>query len=371
MIAVDQSLTWMARAVTLARCGEGRTTPNPPVGAVIVRAGQVVGEGFHPRAGEPHAEIFALRQAGEAARGADIYVTLEPCAHYGRTPPCADALIAVGIKNVYIGVSDPNPKVAGRGIARLRAAGINVKVGLLEDDCRELIAAFSKHVISGLPLTIYKAAVTLDGQSATTTGDSRWVSCDLSRQRVHQLRDRVDAVMVGVETVCQDDPLLTTRLDSHQGHDPVRIIVDSHLRTPLHSRVLNLDSSAQTLIATICEDQRRIDDFRNKGADVLCLTPLSGRVSLPVLWQELGRRQIQMMLLEGGSTLAAAALGHGLIDRLMVFVAPKVVGSNSRGLFNGQGCGTMAEAVQLMNMKTEQVGTDLLITAQVKTCLPD
>ena len=361
----------MAQAVALARKGEGRTSPNPPVGAVIVQNGQVVGEGFHPKAGEPHAEIFALRQAGELACGADIYVTLEPCSHFGQTPPCADALIAAGIKNVYVGVSDPNPQVAGQGIARLKAAGINVYVGLLEEECQELIAAFSKHVTTGMPYTIYKAALTLDGQSATAEGDSRWVSCEQSRQRVHQMRDRVDAIMVGVGTVCQDDPLLTTRLDFAPGQDPMRIVVDSYLRMPLNSRMLQQQSEAKTLIATVSVDQERIAQFEKVGAQVLCLEAEHGQVSLPALWRELGRRQIQKILLEGGATLAGSALNKGLIDQVMIFIAPKIVnGSNKHGLFNGAGCKTMAEAVQLKKMKTEQVGTDLLITAQVGTCLP-
>lgn len=361
----------MAQAIALARKGEGRTSPNPPVGAVIVNNGQVVGEGFHPKAGEPHAEVFALRQAGKLAYGADIYVTLEPCSHFGRTPPCADALVTAGIKSVYVGVTDPNPQVAGQGIARLKAAGINVHVGLLEEQCRDLIAAFSKHVTTGLPYTIYKAALTLDGQSATAEGDSRWVSCEQSRQRVHQLRDRVDAIMVGVGTVCQDDPLLNTRLDFASGRDPLRIVVDSHLRMPLNSRMLQQESEAETLIATISRDQERIALFKKMGAEVLCLKADNGRVSLSALWRELGRRQIQKILLEGGATLAGAALKNALIDQLMIFIAPKIVsGSNKHGLFNGDGCKTMSEAIQLKRMTTVQVGTDLLITAQVGTCLP-
>ena len=211
---------FMQLALDLAQKGVGRTAPNPPVGAVIINSGIVVGEGFHPQAGEPHAEIFALRQAGEKAQGAEIYVTLEPCSHHGKTPPCVDALIAAGIKSVYLGIVDPNPQVAGNGIKKLQEVGIHVQTGILEPLCRRLIAPFSKNIRTGLPFTIYKAAMTVDGNTATTTGDARWVSGVESRLQAHQLRDRVEAIMVGVGTVLSDDPLLNTRLPDGGGASP-------------------------------------------------------------------------------------------------------------------------------------------------------
>lgn len=366
----EDQYEYMRRAIALARRGEGRTSPNPPVGALIVRAGEVVGEGYHPEAGKPHAEIYALRAAGERARGAEIYVTLEPCSHFGKTPPCADALIKAGIKRVYVGVVDPNPQVAGRGIERLRNAGIEVQVGILETECRNLIRAFSCYIRTGRPYTIYKAAMTLDGNTATAGGESRWISGEESRRRVHRLRDRVDAIMVGVETVCYDDPLLTTRLDSGCGRDPLRVVVDSQLRTPRQSRILQLQTG-QTMIATICADQEKHKFFRDHGVDIIQLSGESGRVPLPQLWLELGQRQIQTLLLEGGATLAAAALKAKLIDRLMIFVAPKVFGGvTNHGIFNGPGCLAMAEAHLVEQLQIEQSGADVLLMGELEPCLP-
>ncbi len=363
---------FMQLALNLARLGEGRTAPNPPVGAVIVNSGRVVGEGFHPQAGEPHAEIFALQQAGEKARGADIYVTLEPCSHYGKTPPCADALIAAGIKSVYVGVIDPNPQVAGRGVKKLQQAGVKVVIGILERECRRLIAPFSRHISSGRPFTIYKAAMTLDGNTATATGDSHWVSGEESRLRVHQLRNRVEAIMVGVGTVLNDDPLLNTRIPEGGGRDPLRVVVDSQLRIKADCRMLKQKSDAKTLIATVSNDQEMISLLEDVGAEVVIFPAASGKVPLPALWQELGRRNVQKLLLEGGATLAGAALNHNLLDQLMVFVAPKILGGFSPfGIFSGAGCVKMAEAIQLEDVLYTQIGDDFLITGDVVPCLLD
>jgi diaminohydroxyphosphoribosylaminopyrimidine deaminase/5-amino-6-(5-phosphoribosylamino)uracil reductase len=363
---------FMQMALNLAREGEGRTAPNPPVGAVIVNSGIVVGEGFHPQYGEPHAEIFALRQAGKKAQGAEIYVTLEPCSHYGNTPPCADALIAAGIKSVYIGAVDPNPQVSGRGIEKLRKNGIEVHTEIFESQCRRLIVAFTKHITTGLPFTIYKAAMTLDGNTATSTGDSKWVSGAESRQQVHRLRDRVEAIMVGVGTVLKDDPLLNTRLLHGNGRDPLRVVVDSQLRINPECRLLKQKSLAKTLIATISTDQRKILALQNSGAEVVVLPADSAKVSLPALWQELGRRQVQTLLLEGGARLAAAALEKKMIDRLMLYVAPKLLaGSSGVGIFSGPGVIKMSNAFKLEDMHYEMVGEDLLITGDIASCLLD
>ncbi len=363
---------FMQRAIDLARQGEGRTAPNPPVGAVIVNSGSVVGEGFHPQAGEPHAEIFALRQAGAKARGAEIYVTLEPCSHHGKTPPCVDALIAAGVKSVYIGMIDPNPLVAGRGIEKLEQAGIKVQIGILAAECCRLIAPFKLHITTGRPFTIYKAAMTLDGNTATSRGDSQWVSGAESRLQVHQLRDRVEAIMVGVGTVLHDDPLLNTRLADGRGRDPLRVVVDSQLRTPPDCRMLKQQSTAKTLIATISTDQGKISVLRSTGAEVVILPAEAERVSLAALWQELGRRNVQRLLLEGGAELAGAALTEGLIDRLMLFVAPKILGGSSPfGLFSGTGCARMMEAIKLADVSYKSIGEDLLITGDFNPCLPD
>lgn len=364
---------YMQRALELAEQGRGRTAPNPAVGAVIVKDGRIVGEGFHPQAGMPHAEVYALDQAGANAQGADIYVTLEPCSHIGRTPPCARALIAAGIRRAFVAIIDPNPRVSGAGISLLREAGIVVEVGLCQDQAADLIAGFSKHLRSGHPWTIYKAAMTLDGHTATAIGDSRWISCEQSRLRVHRLRNRVEAIMVGIETLLKDDPLLNVRLPGEQTRDPLRVVVDSRLRFPLSAKMLTQDSTAATLIATGCEDSARINALTAAGAEVLLLpTDDAGLVNLPALWDELGRRQIQHLLLEGGSTLATSAWQECLIDELMVFVAPRLVGGcPTSGLFAGSGTTLMADSAMLDAMRHETSGTDLLIRAKVQTCLLD
>jgi diaminohydroxyphosphoribosylaminopyrimidine deaminase/5-amino-6-(5-phosphoribosylamino)uracil reductase len=363
----------MQRALELAEQGRGRTAPNPAVGAVIVKDGQIVGEGFHPKAGMPHAEVYALEQAGSAARGADIYVTLEPCAHVGRTPPCTRALIAAGIRRVFVAIIDPDPRVSGAGISSLREAGITVEIGLCQEQATELIAGFSKHVRSGQPWTIYKAAMTLDGHTATAVGDSRWISCEESRLRVHRLRNRVEAIMVGIETVLKDDPLLNVRLPGEQTCDPLRVVVDSRLRFPLQAKMLTHPSSAPTLIATCCKDSARINALTAAGAEVLVLpADDAGHVSLPALWDELGRRHVQHLLLEGGSILATSAWQECLIDELMLFVAPRLVGGcPANGLFAGCGTPLMADSAMLEEMRHETSGSDLLIRAKVQTCLLD
>lgn len=362
----------MQLALNLARKGVGRTAPNPPVGAIIVNSGIVVGQGYHPQAGEPHAEVFALTQAGEKARGADIYVTLEPCSHHGKTPPCAEALIAAGIKSAYVGVVDPNPLVAGNGIKKLKEAGIEVQTGILELECHQLIKPFFKHITTGLPFTIYKAAMTLDGNTATISGDSKWVSGEKSRQQVHQLRDRVEAIMVGIGTVLNDDPLLNTRLSDGKGRDPLRVVVDSQLLINPECRMLRQKSAAKTLIATISTNQKKISTLQKIGVEICVLPADSEQVSLPALWRELGLRNVQKLLLEGGSKLAESALKKGLIDQIMLFIAPKLLGgSSSFSVFSGSGCATMAEAIQLENMSSTQIGEDLMLTGDVAPCLLD
>ena len=360
----------MRRALELAARAEGRTRPNPAVGAVVVADQKIVGEGYHPAAGEPHAEVFALKAAAGRTAGADLYVTLEPCSHQGRTGPCTEAIIAAGIARVYVGTQDPNPQVAGSGIRRLQQAGIQVEVGLCEKDCRRLIAPFAKHITTGLPFVILKSAVTLDGQTATSTGDSQWISNTQSREEVHRLRDRVDAIMVGVGTVLNDDPRLTTRLPG--GRDALRIVVDSHLRTPSQAALLHLESAAKTLIAhlaTVPED--RCSQLTSDGAVLLQAAEKEGRVDLHDLLVQLGKRGVQSILLEGGAQLNAAFLKEGLIDRMMIFVAPKIIGGNGGyGIFAGQGVSCLADASQLQDIRINRFGDDVLIEGEMKRCLP-
>jgi len=356
----------MRRALELARKGEGRTAPNPPVGAVVVRDNRLVGSGFHPRAGMPHAEIYALEKAGDRAQGADLYVTLEPCSHYGRTGPCTEAIKAAGVARVLVGTRDPNPRVDGKGLAELESAGIQVHCGILEDECRRLIAPFSKYVRTGMPYVILKAAMTLDGKIAASSGDSRWISSDQSREEVHRLRDRVDAVMVGVGTVLQDDPLLTTRF-SEGGRDALRVIVDSTLKITEKARILNLKSQAPTLLAvSTAVPEERIRRFQQPGVQILQVPGRNGRIDLAILLRELGKMHIHSILLEGGSRLNAVMWKRNLVDRLMVFIAPLVLGGeDGLSLFSGVGASRMEDAVQLEDVRYSNWGPDILVEGEV------
>jgi diaminohydroxyphosphoribosylaminopyrimidine deaminase/5-amino-6-(5-phosphoribosylamino)uracil reductase len=349
----------MRRALAQAKRGVGKTAPNPAVGCVIVRDGVVVGTGWHRKAGTPHAEVHALKAAGELAAGADVYVTLEPCAHYGKTPPCAKALIEARVRRVFVGMVDPNPLVAGGGINMLRAAGIEVEAGILEKECQALNRPFLKWIKTRLPFVLLKSAVTLDGKTATASGDSRWVTGDLARLEVHRLRGRMDAIMVGVGTVIADDPQLTCRVPG--GKDPLRVVVDSTLRIPLHAALLGLKSSAPTLVATVSRDQARIAALAARGAEVLICAEQAGRVNLADLLRRLGERGVQSVLLEGGSQLAGAALRADLIDRCQIYLAPKLVGGVAPGIFAGAGVPLMADAINLHDLTVKRVGPDLLV----------
>jgi diaminohydroxyphosphoribosylaminopyrimidine deaminase/5-amino-6-(5-phosphoribosylamino)uracil reductase len=360
----------MRRALSLARQGEGRTSPNPPVGCVIVRDGRIVGEGWHRKAGTPHAEVHALVQAGEQARGADVYVTLEPCAHQGKTPPCALALIEARVRRVFAGTIDPNPKVCGRGMALLQEAGIDVQTGILERECRQLIEPFIRHTLTGKPFVTLKCAMTLDGKIATQTGDSVWITNEKSRRYVHKLRAKTDAVMVGRGTVVADDPRLTCRVAG--GRDPLRVVVDSALTISPAARLLHLDSSAATLIATLSTEDDRIAALQRPGVEVLNCVEREGRIDLEALLRTLGRRGVQSLLVEGGGVLAGELLRLQLVDKVMLFYAPKLVGGDAPGPFAGRGAERMDEALVLKETMVRRFGTDLLVTAYPEyRCLPD
>ncbi len=360
----------MKRALSLARKGIGRTSPNPAVGCVIVRDGAIVGEGWHKKAGTPHAEIHALLQAGEKARNADVYVTLEPCAHFGKTPPCADALVAAGVARVYVGMSDPNPLVCGKGLDILRAAGIDVFTGILERECSRINEGFVKHVTTGLPFVILKSALTLDGKTATSTGDSKWITSEKSRRYVHKLREMVDGIMVGVGTVIADDPQLTCRLKGIR-RDPVRIIVDSRLRIPPGARVLRHDTGSVTCIATTVRGSERIAELEKSGVEIITCKDDNGRVDLADMMRQLGERGLQSILLEGGRELAGEAMRLGLIDKYMLFYAPKLLGGcDGLGLFAGKGVERMEEARKLNEISITRFGDDWLVQGYPeRTCL--
>ncbi|MDR7554470.1 MAG: bifunctional diaminohydroxyphosphoribosylaminopyrimidine deaminase/5-amino-6-(5-phosphoribosylamino)uracil reductase RibD [Armatimonadota bacterium] len=316
---------YMEEALALAARAAGRTSPNPMVGALVVAGGEVVGRGFHARAGEPHAEVLALREAGMRARGATVYVTLEPCAHQGRTGPCADALVAAGVRRVVVAMVDPDPQVRGRGLARLRAAGVEVDVGVLEDRAQRLNEAFIKHRVTGLPFVTLKWAMSLDGRIAGAGGRPVAVTGEAARRYAHELRNTHDVVLVGVGTVLADDPLLTCRLPG--GRTPMRVVVDSHLRTPPTARVVATAGEAPTLVATTtAASPTRVEALRRAGVEVLVQEHAVPRVALRPLLEDLGRRGVLSVLVEGGATVHAAFLAAGLADKVIALVAPVLIG---------------------------------------------
>ncbi|MDN5344971.1 MAG: diaminohydroxyphosphoribosylaminopyrimidine deaminase [Clostridia bacterium] len=375
---LPEDTVYMRRALDLARQGLGRTSPNPVVGAVIVRDGRVVGEGYHQKAGTPHAEIHALQAAGEAARGATLYVTLEPCCHYGRTPPCTEAIIAAGIRRVVAAMADPNPRVAGGGIQALRQAGIEVETGLLEREARRLNEAFGKFITTGQPWVTLKMALTLDGKIATRTGASRWITGPAARQKAHELRDTHDAILVGIGTILADDPELTTRLPGGQGRDAVRVILDSRLRLPPVARAVNLASPAPTIVATTAAAPAAArQQLTERGVEVLELPAAAdGRVAWLPLLDELARRQITSILVEGGAGVNATALAAGVVDKVVAFLAPRIFGGTAApGPVGGMGVATPAEAWQLEGLEVGPCGPDLMISGYLRKsggelCLP-
>ena len=355
---MDANSIFMKRALRIAR--RGRTSPNPMVGAVVVRDGRIVGEGFHPKAGEPHAEVFALRDAGELAAGADIYVTLEPCCHHGRTPPCTDAVIRAGIRRVYAAMLDPDSRVAGNGIEILRNAGIEVHVGLLESEARSTNVSYIKRVTTGLPLVLWKAAMTIDGKIATRTGDSRWVTGEQARKEVHRLRNHYDAILTGIGTVLADDPQLTVR-GIRGAANPLRVIVDSNASIPLTARAL--DSSAGTVVVvTEKVSAKRIDEIGNAGARLLVLREKDSRVDLRALMLELVAMGINSVLLESGGELASSMLSEGLVDKGLVFIAPKIVGGRTANTpVDGEGIELMSQALKVTPPKVRRFGDDIAL----------
>lgn len=359
---------FMKRALELAEKGVGYTKPNPLVGAVIVKDGKIIGEGYHELYGSHHAEINALKSAIEDVSGATMYVTLEPCSHYGRTPPCANAIVEKGIKKVVIGLLDPNPLVSGRGLEILKNNGIEVVTGILEDEGKKQNEIFLKYIATRLPFGILKIAMTLDGKIASAIGDSKWITNEFSRQYVHELRHRVSGIMVGIGTVLTDNPELTTRLKNREGVDPIRIIVDSTAKIPLNAKVLNLDSKAKTIVATTEKaDKQSLKYIRNKGADII-ITPLkNNRVDLSYLMQHLGQRGIDSVLIEGGGALNFSALEEGIVDKVISFIAPKIIGgAAAKTPVEGDGISHIKNAIQLENIQISRFQEDIMIEGYLK-----
>ena len=342
----------MQQALALARQGEGRTAPNPPVGCVLVRDGAVIGRGWHKKAGEAHAEVEALR--GIDARGATAYVTLEPCDHTGRTGPCSLALLAAGVARVVAGAVDPNPLVAGRGLRRLQEGGVEVEVEVLGDECRRLIAPFAMWVTQRRPLVVLKVATTLDGRIATATGDSRWVTGAEAREEGHRMRDRLDVILVGSGTVRRDDPALTCRIPG--GRDPLRVVLSAHLDLPATAQVLR----EGTLILTSVESERA-DALRGRGVQVEAVGVSAGGVSLEAALAHLGSRGVTSVLVEGGREVATGFLAAGLADRLACFIAPKLIGGDGLPWAGALGIPTMDRAIRLDGVRVTSLGADILV----------
>ncbi|MFA9461911.1 bifunctional diaminohydroxyphosphoribosylaminopyrimidine deaminase/5-amino-6-(5-phosphoribosylamino)uracil reductase RibD [Thiohalorhabdus methylotrophus] len=352
----------MRRALALARRGVGWTDPNPMVGCVLVRDGRVVGEGYHPRVGGPHAEASALERAGEAARGATAYVTLEPCSHYGRTPPCADRLLEAGVARVVAALEDPYERVQGRGLARLDAAGIATESGLLEAEAEGVNAGFFKRIRTGIPWVTLKLATSLDGHTATGSGESQWITSEAARADVHRLRHAHAAILTGSGTVLADDPSLTARLPEGGAH-PWRVVLDSRLRTPPGAKVIAGPGRALVVGARNAPDGRR-QALEDAGAEVLGLDPDGeGVPTLDGVFRELGRREVSSVLVECGATLAGALLRGGWVDRLVAYQAPSIIGVGGRGMFDGPPIGSMAERVGLRVLERRSLGPDLKLVA--------
>lgn len=352
----------MKRALALAARGRGAVEPNPMVGACVVREGRIIAEGYHRRFGGPHAEVEALRKAGRRARGAEVFVTLEPCCHFGKTGPCTDALIAAGVSRVVVAMKDPFAKVRGRGIAALSRAGVRVDAGLLNKEARALNAPYVKLRSTGIPYFIAKYAMTLDGDIATASGDSHWISCEKSRREVHRLRGRVDAIVVGIGTALRDDPLLTVRPPGKRM--PLRIVMDSRARLPLKSRLVNTMHLAPLLVvAGRSAPRKRIRALEERGAEVAVLG--GGQdVSVGALARFLGRREMTNVLVEGGAQVLGSFFKAGLVDEVMVFVAPKLAGEGLQPV-KGWASRRMAAAVPLEDMTLRRSGDDVMVCARV------
>lgn len=358
--AVDHGM--MARALQLAERGLWTTSPNPRVGCVLVREGEIVGKGWHERAGEPHAEVHALRAAGELARGATAYVTLEPCSHHGRTPPCAEALIGAGVSRVVAAMRDPNPLVAGNGLAMLQAAGIETACGLLENEARELNIGFVARMTRGRPWLRLKAAASLDGKTALNNGTSQWITGPEARRDGHRWRARACAILTGIGTVRDDDPQLSVR-EVDTPRQPLRVVVDSKLEIPLTAKILR---GGPVLVAAAVDDEKRANSLRATGAEVVVLPNPHGKVELSALLEELGRRGINEVHVEAGFKLNGSLLREGLVDELLLYLAPCLIGHDASGLFNLPELASLDGKHRLQVRDLRQIGEDIRLIARLR-----
>lgn len=357
---------YMRRALELARKGEGHVNPNPMVGAVIVKDGEIIGEGYHEKYGELHAERNALKNCSKSPKGADIYVTLEPCCHYGKTPPCTEAIIESGIRRVVVGSLDANPLVAGKGIKILREAGIEVIEGVLQKECEELNKIFFHFIKTGTPYVTMKYAMTLDGKIATHTGASKWITGEAARKKVHEDRGRFMAIMAGVGTVLADDPLLTCRVEGKKS--PIRIICDTHLKTPVDAQIVQTAGEVRTIFAVSekVPDEKK-QEYQKAGCEFIELPEKSERIDLKLLMQRLGEMKIDSVLLEGGGTLNDTALKSGIVNAVQAYIAPKIFGgSEAKTPVEGMGVAFPEEAFRLTNTKISYFGEDILLEGEIE-----
>ena len=359
---------YMRRALGLAAKGRGYTNPNPMVGAVIVKEGRIIGEGYHEKYGQLHAERNALKNCTESAEGATIYVTLEPCCHYGKTPPCTEAIIENGIKRVVVGMLDVNPVVAGNGVRILEEHGIEVTVGVLEEECRALNKIFIKYISTKIPFVTMKSAMTSDGKIATVTGQSKWITGSSSRKNVHRTRHAMMGIMVGVGTVIADDPMLDVRLPemSHKSpSNPIRIICDSNLRTPLDAKVVTTAKEIRTIIATVSDDHDKIKPYEDSGCEGIKVDAVDGKVDLKKLMTILGEMGIDSILLEGGGDMNFSAIKAQIVDEVQIYIAPKIFGGSAKSPVAGAGIEDINEAVRLKPIRTEMFDGDIFIENEV------
>ena len=361
----EKDYLYMQRALELAEKARGFTSPNPMVGAVIVKNDKIIGEGYHHKCGEAHAEVDAFNNATENVEGATMYVTLEPCSHTGKTPPCADRIIKEKIARVVVGATDPNPLVSGRGIKKMQDAGIDVSYGLLADKSIQLNEIFMKYIVDKKPFVVYKSATTLDGKIATAKGESQWISCESSRNQVHMLRHYLSGIMVGINTVISDNPMLNCRVDGCKS--PVRIVVDSSLKIPVESNLIQTADKYRTIIATLQSDTCiKAEMLKQMGAEVISIKEKDARVDLNHLMEKLGEMGIDSILLEGGGTLAFSAFNQGIVDKVIYYIAPKIFGGvNAKTSVEGNGFDKISVGVKLKDITANIVDDDICITAYV------
>ncbi|MEQ3337205.1 bifunctional diaminohydroxyphosphoribosylaminopyrimidine deaminase/5-amino-6-(5-phosphoribosylamino)uracil reductase RibD [Clostridium butyricum] len=356
---------YMKRALELAVKGIGMVNPNPMVGAVIVKDNKVIGEGFHEKYGHAHAERNAVKNAVEDIEGATVYVTLEPCAHYGKTPPCVDLLIEKKVRKVVIGMLDPNPLVAGKSIKKLKENNIEVKVGVKEKECRKLNEVFIKYITTKKPFVIMKAGISIDGKIATSSGESKWITSERSRLHSHELRNRMSGIMVGINTVLSDDPSLTYR-GEHKGKDPLRIIIDSTLKVPFESKVIKYNNNNTIVACVENTDLIKKEKLEKMGVKIIETKSKKGKVDLQEVVEKLGKEKIDSILLEGGGTLNFSALKEGIVDKVRFYIAPKIIGGeNSKNSVSGQGFYNLYDCVNLKDMSYEQMGNEIVVEGYI------